>query len=1001
MARYAPPSCQLAGAICALFLLNACIGSLDGDDAAADYTSAADDAYEGESNTVLDLIQTGEGAEPPAKKEVKIVGDTSILATLRTFGTGGDLFSVSDKSNGIGMAFGTNSNQKDHMRLKPLATTKGISINSGKDTVGVYVDAATGKVGIGHTAPVSELHVKGTTYSSGTITTEAGGAKASLQLNGVSDYHGIQFGKDGKELYVIGRGKSIEDREMSFHIPSMAEYGGGAAPKFRWVSGNAHTTLAELESGTGNMYLKGRLGIGAMSPKSELDVRGGINIENAKGEAVITFPKGEGSGFFIRSTDNPGQSTASDNKFYIAGSNGYVGLATSSPKSMLDVRGSVNLQDATGAAIFYFPEAGKSSAMFIRCADDPSKYEATQERLYVGANGMVGVGTSKPSHGLTLDSPAALGSPLHDISIKKGNLHLSGTIHDLSEGTTKYFINMVKDSFLKRATIETSIGVGTTKPVSMKGSSAVLHVSDPAAPLVRIENTQAGGSATLELKAANSVWTAAGSTAAFKVQYNGKSHLTIMNDGKVGVGTQVPSHGLTIDSEYPEGHKNNDLSINKGELWLWGAIKQMGDDKYSFSLTKGGFIKHLNVEGKLGVGLGGKQPNFDMELGVGKVMSLGNQMFFSGESGTGYVTANLYRKANKWNLQKTDAGGSMVAFKSSGAVEISGTEKPGSTALKLMMSVNAVTQTALFPMEGVKVGVGTSSPAYPVHVVGSGKIGAAHASIAFGQAETTMGFLSANAKYVAMGTKDGEETLVLNQADGNVGIGTKSPQSALHIAGSSDAALSFSSGQSKAGTYAYIKTKPTENQGLNMVIGVRHPKTGHGRLTFDFKNSIKFSGMGNTIFNRGDTIFKTGTVAIGGAAFDPKYKLHVQGDAKIEGKCFVSKKRPEASKIEEGSTNESGAAPPKGKSPAPPAKSPPPPPPKKEELEMDFMDHLDFTDLLEEGERGSDDNSRETVELVGTMSSLSKIIRKQLKQMEEHDSKIQALTSQMTMLQKV
>merc|ERR1712195_231219 len=132
---------------------------------------------------------------------------------------------------------------------------------------------------------------------------------------------------------------------------------------------------------TGSMYLKGRLGIGAMSPKSELDVRGGINIENAKGEAVITFPKGEGSGFFIRSTDNPGQSTDSDNKFYIAGSNGYVGLATSSPKSMLDVRGSVNLQDATGAAIF------------IRCADDPSKYEATQERFYVGANGMVGVGT--------------------------------------------------------------------------------------------------------------------------------------------------------------------------------------------------------------------------------------------------------------------------------------------------------------------------------------------------------------------------------------------------------------------------------------------------------------------------------------------------------------------------------------------------------------------------------------------------------------------------------
>merc|ERR1719409_2696206 len=289
-----------------------------------------------------DLIQTGESASapatpPPKSKQVKIVGDTSILATLRMFAQGDNLLQVTDATTGYGMMFGTNSKQKDHIRMRPTKG-KGLAINSKGDKVGLFVDAASGYVGVGHAAPKAHLHVKGTTYSTGTITTTATGNTAALQLSGVSDFHGIQFNKDGKNLYLIGRGKGLAERELSFHVPSASDYGGGKEPKFKWVSGSDHETLAHLEASTGNMYVKGKVGIGAIEPKTALDIRGSLNVENADGEAIITFPRGADSGFHIRSTDNPAMYTTADDRMFIKGDNGFVGIQTTAPKTMLDVR---------------------------------------------------------------------------------------------------------------------------------------------------------------------------------------------------------------------------------------------------------------------------------------------------------------------------------------------------------------------------------------------------------------------------------------------------------------------------------------------------------------------------------------------------------------------------------------------------------------------------------------------------------------------------------------
>jgi len=960
-------------AVCSAIELEQSDPTLDQEEA---YASSGMPSEMGESQ---DLLQESEGAgavtAPPKSKQVKIVGDTSIQATLRMFAKGEHLFQVTDATTGNGISFGTNTKQKDHMRMKPTKGA-GIAINSKADKVGLFVDANSGYVGVGHTAPKSHLHVQGTTYTTGTITTASKGTTASLQLSGTQDWKGIQLNRDGKNLYLIGRGKGLAERELSFHVPSAAEYGGGKEPKFTWVSGSGHEKLAHLEASTGNMFLKGKLGIGAMQPKAELDVRGAVNIQNSNGEAVITFPRGKTTGFHIRSTNNPGAYTPADDRLYIKGSNGFVGIQTTKPKTMLDVRGALNLEDAGGAAVMYFPNKGKSSSFFIRCADDPSQYSKDQERFFIGADGKVGVGTNQPTHGLTVSSEAGAGSPLNDVAIMKGHLHLSGAIYDTFGGGKKYFIDLKKQAYVKSMTVEKMLGVGTAKPVGLAGSDAAIHIQGNA-PVMRIEDRKATGSASVSLQTGGNTWDMQGTTGFFRLKNNGKTRLTITDDGRVGIGENAksPKYGLVVESSAPRGNRRNDVSIRKGHLWIWGEIRQIGNPKYRFSMSKGGLIADLNVEGNMGVGLMGTAPKFALQIGAGQTMSVGNQLFFSGDGDKAYVSSNLYREKGKWALYKRNAGGAAIELESTGMVKVTGTRKKGSPELTPMFTIDAKSQTATFPMQGVKTGFGTSNPQYPIQVNGASDVGGTKASIAFGMAETSMGYLGSNNEYVYMATSTGKEALTLDHSTGYVGIGTSKPQSTLHLASATSPSFSFGSTALK-GVHAFIKAVP-DGKGLNMVFGIKNPSKTGGKMTFDFTNEMKFGGTGTTIFERGDTIFKTGNVGIGGMGFDKSFKLHVKGDMQVDGKCFVSASAP-VSKA-------AGAA----------AKKPAAKKAGKEE-ELDMTSELDFADLLEEDEGVTDNVSEHGIDVSETLHGLSRVLRKQHSMMHSHDQRIAELSEQLS-----
>jgi hypothetical protein len=77
--------------------------------------------------------------------------------------------------------------------------------------------------------------------------------------------------------------------------------------------------------------------------------------------------------------------------------NGNVGIRTLNPKATFDIGGHVNVQDGNNAGVMYFPQSGNLPNLYIRSDDDPSTYEEASERLFVGGNGNVGIGTIEPA----------------------------------------------------------------------------------------------------------------------------------------------------------------------------------------------------------------------------------------------------------------------------------------------------------------------------------------------------------------------------------------------------------------------------------------------------------------------------------------------------------------------------------------------------------------------------------------------------------------------------
>ena len=123
-------------------------------------------------------------------------------------------------------------------------------------------------------------------------------------------------------------------------------------------------------------------------------MRGPFNLDDAtsNGIGVMQFPTGAGL-FFRSGADN----ASYVERMFISGSTGQVGIGTTTPTTMLDVRGHLNLQDAGNNGVVAFPSGG--GGLFFRSGVDNVNYA---DRMFIsGSTGRVGIGTTNPSQ--TLD----------------------------------------------------------------------------------------------------------------------------------------------------------------------------------------------------------------------------------------------------------------------------------------------------------------------------------------------------------------------------------------------------------------------------------------------------------------------------------------------------------------------------------------------------------------------------------------------------------------------
>lgn len=248
-------------------------------------------------------------------------------------------------SAGHKMYFGYNNN----------SVTYGLLINGGKGTTNDYDFAVenkfyikgNGNVGIGTTTPGSRLHIKGTGFNTQTLSLEstvAGNAYTVFANTEGSWITGLSNDIGGNAKYIIHNGT-----ETRFLIQQNGDIGiGTTAPSEKLeVAGNVKASIFK-DIDDANYYLDPANTIVSLKTKGSILLPYGENLyfgstASAGTEYLRMFNLADGNAyldftenFYFR--PNAGTSTLTIKN------NGYVGIGTTAPQSLLAVKGKITAQ---------------------------------------------------------------------------------------------------------------------------------------------------------------------------------------------------------------------------------------------------------------------------------------------------------------------------------------------------------------------------------------------------------------------------------------------------------------------------------------------------------------------------------------------------------------------------------------------------------------------------------------------------------------------------------
>ena len=648
-----------------------------------------------------------------------------------------------------------------------------------------------------------------------------------------------------------------------------------------------------------NAYFSANVGIGTTNPDYKLEVQGeaGIELYNGTGGGnVLNFRPslgdankynmsissydhsgsgvGPADGLSINGYDgvsiSTGSSTSRQERMRIA-ADGNVGIGTTTPGSDLTIKknGVIGFQYTTGAGSFHTITGGGIDPMSFTVnpfSANTSVYSFNGNGgniLTMLNGGNVGIGTTNPWEKLSIpfNESLSFGNSTYPLSISRASA--GQLITTISDG---YDASIARIDFKMRAGSAAentplsilgsgNVGIGTTSP------AVALQVQRASESEIRVTESATGNHLSLYQQAGTS-YLIAGKTTGTATQnlqiYTGNSaRMTILSTGNVGIGTTNPGAKLhAVETGASEALRIDGagggfaLVVSGGSSYKTSLKNASVGNTYASSAAP---ASGLIVEGNVGIGTDNPGAKLDVagtilatgtitsSNGAGGGLRLGNSDYRI-EGGTYFGDLRYTAPRHRWY-----EGSSFVMTIDGGNVGIGATGPDAKLDVHNINGGNATTRAEMKAEAVLKLRPHTTNST----------------NMLFSQVNNGGGM----GITVTNGSATANWDIALNPYGGNVGIGTDSPVSLLHIKGADPI---FTIQDTSTGTAQASSTLRLGESGSGGVLDVYWDiKQASDALNTHLE--INHSANGNAL-----TILNNGNVGIGTTS--PDKKLDVEGN---------------------------------------------------------------------------------------------------------------------------